>query len=141
MKKNNNPIVSVIINCYNGSKYIEKALESALSQSYKNLEIIVWDNQSTDKSASIFNSYNDARQKYCYAPEHTDLGGGRAHAFGQCLGEFVAILDTDDLWLPCKLEKQIPLFEDEDVGIVISDTLFLRSSAIRQIKQRAITMV
>ena len=64
MIKDSNPIVSVIINCFNGSKFIEKAIESVLAQSYKNLEIIVWDNQSTDNSANIVNSYNDKSKNF-----------------------------------------------------------------------------
>ena len=51
-----NPLVSVIINCFNGDKYLKRAIDSVVSQSYKNWEIIFWDNQSTDKSKSIFNN-------------------------------------------------------------------------------------
>ena len=118
------PLVSVIMNCYNGEKYLREALDSVLAQTYQNWELIFWDNQSKDKSAEIFKSFDDDRLKYYLAPEHTDLGGGRARAFQFSKGKFIAILDTDDVWLPQKLEKQIPLFDDPEVGIVISDTLF-----------------
>ena len=118
------PLISIVINCYNGSKYLAKTIDSIFEQTYENWEIIFWDNRSTDRSAEIFKSYNDLRLKYFLAHEHTDLGSGRAKAFKYLKGEFVAILDVDDIWLPKKLEKQVPLFEDTEIGIVISDTFF-----------------
>ena len=121
---NQEPLVSVLMNCYNGEKYLREAVESVLAQTYQNWEIIFWDNRSTDDSARIFRSYADPRLKYFLSPEHTDLGGGRAKAWNHLTGEFVAVLDVDDVWLPDKLEKQMPLFNDPEVGIVISDTLF-----------------
>ena len=51
------PLVSIIINCFNGEKYLRNAIDSVIEQTYKNWEIIFWDNQSTDKSAEIFKSY------------------------------------------------------------------------------------
>ena len=118
------PLVSVLMNCYNGEKYLQEAIDSVLAQTYKNWELIFWDNRSTDRSAEIFKSYNDLRLKYFLAHEHTDLGSGRAKAFKYLKGEFVAMLDADDIWLAKKLEKQVPLFEDPKIGIVISDTFF-----------------
>ena len=118
------PLVSVLMNCYNGEKYLREAVDSVLAQTYQNWEIVFWDNQSTDGSAGIFESYDDPRLKYFHAPVHTDLGGGRARAWEHLTGEFIAVLDADDVWLPRKLEKQIPLFDDPEVGIVISDALF-----------------
>ena len=58
------PLVSIIINCFNGEKYLRNAIDSVIEQTYKNWEIIFWDNQSTDKSAEIFKSYKDKRFKY-----------------------------------------------------------------------------
>ena len=118
------PEVTVLLSVYNGEKYLREAIESVLSQTFQNWELIFWDNQSTDQSANIFKSYKDPRLKYFLAPEHTDLGGGRAKAFQYLTGEFISILDTDDIWLPKKLEKQVPLFEAPEIGIVICDTLF-----------------
>ncbi len=106
------------MNCYNGEKYLKEAIESVLAQSYQNWEIIFWDNQSTDRSAEIFKSYNDPRLKYHFAPSHTMLYEARNYALDKASGEFIAFLDVDDWWLPNKLEKQIPLFSDPDVGMV-----------------------
>jgi glycosyltransferase involved in cell wall biosynthesis len=123
------PLVSILMNCYNGEKYLREAVDSVLAQTYQNWEVIFWDNRSTDRSEEIFKSYNDPRLKYFYSSEHTDLGGGRARAWKYITGEFVAVLDVDDIWLPEKLEKQVPLFCDPEVGIVISDTIFFNEKA------------
>src|SRR5690349_15614731 len=108
------PLVSVIMNCFNGEKYLRHAIDSVLSQSYKNFEIIFWDNQSTDRSAEIFKSYTDTRLKYFYAPKHTWLYEARNYAIQKASGQFIAFLDSDDWWETHKLEKQISLFEDPE---------------------------
>ena len=115
----NQPLVSVIMNCYNGEEYLSHAINSVLNQTYKNWEIIFWDNQSTDKSAEIFKAYNDKRLKYYSAPKHTKvLYEARNCALKKVNGDFIAFLDVDDWWSTDKLEKQIPLFEDSEVGLV-----------------------
>jgi glycosyltransferase involved in cell wall biosynthesis len=98
------PLVSIVMNCYNCAVYLREAIESVLAQSYDNWEIIFWDNQSTDESAQIVKSYNDARIKYIYAPSHTPLGEARNYAVEHCSGEWVAFLDCDDYWECDKLE-------------------------------------
>ena len=118
-------LVSVIMNCFNGEKYLRKALDSALSQTYSNWELIFWDNQSSDQSVEIFRSYDDPRFKYCYAPKHTLLYEARNYAITRSQGEFVAFLDVDDWWDPEKLAKQISLFEDPEVGLVYGNYWFV----------------
>ncbi|NQV02785.1 MAG: glycosyltransferase [Bacteroidia bacterium] len=113
------PVVSIIMNCYNGEKYLREALDSLLAQTYRNWELIFWDNQSMDRSARIFKSYEEPRFKYCYAPRHSKiLYEARNFALEKAHGEFIAFLDVDDWWEPEKLEKQVPLFADPGVGIV-----------------------
>ena len=119
------PLVSIVMNCYNGEKYLREAINSALAQTYQNWEIIFWDNQSTDRSAEIFKSYNDPRLKYFYAPKNTRLFEARNYAIEKTNGEFVSFLDVDDWWAPEKLEKQIPLFDDPEVGLVHSNYWFV----------------
>ncbi len=121
MKKqfNNQPLVSIIMNCYNGQAYLAESIQSVLSQTYENWEIIFWDNQSNDKSAKIFKDYKDDRLKYYRSPSHIEiLYKARNYALKKANGEFIAFLDVDDWWLPEKLEKQIPLFDDLNVGLV-----------------------
>ena len=117
-------LVSILMNCRNGERYLRAAIESVLAQTYRNWELIFWDNQSTDGSAAICRSYSDPRIRYFFSIESSNLGTARALAMEQAQGDFVAVLDVDDLWLPTKLELQIPCFDDPEVGIVISDTLF-----------------
>lgn len=114
------PLVSVIMNCFNGQKYLRQAIDSVLAQTYQNREVIFWDNQSTDQSAEIFQGYTDPRLKYFLAPSHTLLYEARNHAIEKAEGEFIAFLDVDDWWYPEKLEKQVPLFGDPAVGFVCS---------------------
>ena len=115
------PLVSILMNCFNGEKYLTEAIKSILNQSYKNWELIFWDNQSTDQSAKIFKSFKDKRMKYYYSSKHTHLGGGRAEGYKRLKGDLVAILDTDDIWFPDKLLKQVHEFTNKDIGIVITN--------------------
>ena len=117
-QKNNQPLVSIIMNCYNGENFLHESIKSVLSQTYENWELIFWDNRSNDKSAEIFKSYNDKRLKYYYALEHTLLSEARNEAIKRSSGEFIAFLDVDDFWQKDKLELQIPLFKDLNVGVV-----------------------
>ena len=114
----NEPLVTILMNCYNGEKYLKDSLNSLISQSYKNWELIFWDNQSNDRSKKIFDTFNDARLKYYKAQNHEKLYVARNQALSKAKGEYIAFLDVDDLWEPKKLEKQIKLFEDQEVGLV-----------------------
>ena len=117
-QKNNQPLVSIIMNCYNGESFLHESIKSVLSQTYENWELIFWDNRSNDKSAEIFKSYNDKRFKYYYTSKHTLLSEARNEAIKRTSGEFIAFLDTDDFWEKDKLELQMPLFDDLKVGVV-----------------------
>ena len=94
MNKNN--LVSIIMNCHNGDKYIKEAINSITKQSYKNWELIFFDNASSDDSAKIVKKYNDKRIKYYYS-KFVNLGIARKKALGKCKGDFIAFLDCDDL--------------------------------------------
>ena len=85
--QNSNPLISVIINCYNGEKYLREAIDSVINQTYQNWEIIFWDNQSTDSSKQIVTSYKDNRIHYFCAPTHTSLGEARNLAVEKANGE------------------------------------------------------
>jgi len=124
MQLKEKPRVSVIMNCLNGEKYLKEAINSVYTQTYKDWEIIFWDNASTDRSGEIAQSY-DQRLRYFKGEETIPLGAARNKAIEQARGEFIAFLDSDDIWLPRKLEMQIPLFErDSDVGLVFSDAIY-----------------
>lgn len=106
-----NQLVSVIIPVYNSEKYIRKSVESAISQTYKNIEIILVDDFSTDKSTTIiddlFKKYNNIT---CYYFEkNRGVAFTRNKALDLANGRYVAFLDSDDLWYDDKIEKQIEL--------------------------------
>jgi glycosyltransferase involved in cell wall biosynthesis len=130
LKKKESPLVSVITNCFNGEKYICEAVDSVLSQTYKNWELIFWDNQSTDRSAEIFQDYDDDRLKYHYSDKFTPLGLARNLAIKKSKGELIGFLDADDIWLSDKLEMQVPVFNDEKVGICICDSYFFNETGV-----------
>jgi glycosyltransferase involved in cell wall biosynthesis len=123
------------MNCFNAEEFLNEALQSVLNQTYSNWELIFWDNQSTDSSKDIFNFYMsiDNRFKYYLALEHTNLGQARNMAIDMAEGDLIAFLDCDDIWLPEKLSKQVPYFDDSSIGMVICDTIFFNSN--REIKQ------
>jgi len=125
---NNQPLVSIIINCYNGETFLRECIKSVLTQNYENWEIIFWDNKSKDKSAEIFKSFNDKRFKYFYAREHTSLYQARNLAIKESSGELIAFIDTDDLWEKNKLELQIPLFEDSKIDLVYSNLWIMKNN-------------
>ena len=117
----NNPLVSIIMNCFNGETYLNESIKSVLSQTYENWELIFWDNQSIDSSAKIFKSYKDKRFEYFYAGEHTSLYKARNLAIKKTNGELLAFIDTDDIWEKNKLELQVPLFKDSKISLVYSN--------------------
>ena len=111
--------VSVIINCYNGQKYLIEAIDSVYAQTYQNWEIIFWDNCSFDNSATIAKSY-DHRLKYFLAKETTPLGNARNLALKKAKGNFICFLDCDDLYLPNKLEVQIAAIKSNNAVLSYS---------------------
>ena len=110
------PKVSIIVNCFNGSKYLKEALDSIYSQTFHDWEIIFYDNQSNDGSAAIARSY-DFRLKYFKSESLIPLGAARADAVLKATGEWVAFLDTDDLWYPEKLETQLNALAGKDYDL------------------------
>ncbi len=115
------PRVSVIMNGYNGEAFLRQAIDSVLAQSWQDWEIIFWDNQSTDGSAAIVQSYADPRIRYFYAPTHTLLYEARNYAIEKATGDVFAFLDVDDWWHPEKLAAQVALLRDPQVGFVCSN--------------------
>lgn len=126
---NEQPLVSVVINCYNSDTYLKEAIDSVFNQTYQNWEIIFWDNQSTDTSAEIVKSYGDERIKYFYAPVHTPLGEARNLAIEKTAGTWVAILDSDDIWHVDKLQAAFELLDSygqkEQVTLLYSKTEYI----------------
>jgi glycosyltransferase involved in cell wall biosynthesis len=113
------------MNCYNGETYLADAIKSILLQTYNNFEVIFWDNQSNDNSASIYKSFKDKRLKYYYAKKHTTLYKARNLALKKSRGKFIAFLDTDDIWLKDKLNLQIRQIKNKKTALVYSNYYIL----------------
>ena len=118
------PLISILMNCFNGELFLREAIDCIFKQSYKNWELIFWDNKSIDKSLEIASSYRDKRIKIFKSREHTNLGKARKNAFKKAKGDYLAFLDVDDLWEKDKLKNQLKLFKDNDVGITFTNTIY-----------------
>ena len=100
------PLVSVIMNCHNGEKYLKDSVNSILKQSYKNWELIFWDNLSTDNSKKIIKNFKDKRIRYFKSKNFFNLYEARNHALKKARGKFISFLDTDDWWLRNKIKNR-----------------------------------
>ena len=116
----NQPLVSVIMNCYNGEKFLREAIDSVLSQTYKNWELVFWDNCSTDKSAEIAKSY-DGKLEYFCGNETVNLYAARVQAIEHAKGDYLSFLDVDDWWHATKLEKQVKSALSCNAALAYSD--------------------
>ena len=107
--------VSVITPVYNVEKYIDKKLESIFAQTYKDIEIVLVDDCSKDNSAQIIAKYKEKHPEIIYflQPKNMGAGAARNKALELASGQYVAFLDSDDLWLPKKTEKQIKLMKEK----------------------------
>jgi len=114
-----NPFVSIIINCFNGEKYLKETIQSIYNQTYNNWEIIFWDNLSTDNSEKIAKSFGP-KVKYFKASNHTSLGEARKKAVERTSGELIAFVDCDDLWIENKLELQVEKILSSDFSLCYS---------------------
>lgn len=111
------PNVTVAISTYNRASLVQAALESVFAQTYSDYDVVVVDNGSTDDTREALRPFED-RIRYAYQ-ENRGRAGGRNRAIELAVGRFVAFLDSDDLWLPDKLERQIPVLEaNARVGFV-----------------------
>ncbi len=110
--QNNTPLVSIIVNCHNGEEYLNECISSIINQTYKNWELIFWDNMSNDSSYKILKNYSDNRIKYFKSKTFTSLYVARNLALEKASGDFISFLDTDDWWVNDKVQKQIKLFSN-----------------------------
>ena len=117
--------VSVIIPVYNAQQYVGATIESVLSQSYENLEILIIDDGSPDESVKVCQQFKDPRIKII-RQANRGLPGARNTGIRNASGDYVAFLDADDIWLPEKLEKHVNHLNDSPtVGISFCYSAFI----------------
>ncbi len=108
-------LVSIIMPSWNTAKYIEESIQSVLLQTYQNWELIIVDDCSTDNTDEIVKLYlNDKRVKYFRNTYNCGAALTRNRALREAHGEWIAFLDSDDLWMPEKLEKQIQFMKKHE---------------------------
>lgn len=117
----NNKLVSIACRCYNAEKTIAKTIEAVLNQTYKNWELIICDDNSTDNTENIISQFNDSRIKYYKNDKNIGIIANLNKALSLCSGDYISILDGDDCYYPQKLELQVNfLNENLDYGAVFS---------------------
>lgn len=107
-------LVSIITPSFNCGSFIEETINCVLSQTYQNWELIIVDDCSTDDTKEVVTSFTDCRIKYLKNSVNSGAAVSRNWALREAKGKWIAFLDSDDLWTPDKLEKQIKFMEDNN---------------------------
>ncbi len=105
-------LVSIITPCYNGAKYICETIDSVLKQTYSDWEMIIINDGSKDNSEEIIQKYQDSRIKY-FKQNNAGSAAARNNGIRRAEGQYIALLDADDLWRPDFLEKQIHFMKEK----------------------------
>ncbi|SHF76067.1 glycosyltransferase family 2 protein [Ornithinibacillus halophilus] len=118
MAQQHNPLISIITPAYNAERFIGETIDSVIAQTYSNWEMIIVDDRSTDATVSIVKNYQqrDSRIKLHILPENSGSAIARNTAMKHAKGNFIAFLDSDDLWYPEKLEKQLTFMQKKDIA-------------------------
>lgn len=129
--KTEKPLISVVIPTCNRPESLKRAIKSVLHQTYKNLEIIVIDDASTENYQKIIKCFD--KKIVTYIKNKTRKGGAYSRNIGikKTKGKFIAFLDDDDEWMPKKLEKQMAVFNDPNVGLAVCYSIDKRFDGIR----------
>jgi len=116
-----NGLVSIIMPSYNTGRFIAETINSVLAQTYTNWELFVVDDASTDNTDEIISQFNDARIHYLKNEKNSGAAITRNRALREAKGKWIAFLDSDDLWMPEKLEKQIQFMEENGYHFTYTD--------------------
>lgn len=127
-------LVSIIMPVFNSERYVEEAINSVLAQTYTFWELLVIDDNSTDCSVSLIKKFVEKDQRIQLLRNDNSTGlpaTPRNMGIRKARGRFIAFLDSDDIWLPDKLEKQLVLFDDPKTAIVYSDYEKISEEGVR----------
>lgn len=114
-------LVSVIMPNYNGEEYLSETIKSVLAQTYQHWELLFVDDCSLDSSVELVNGFCDERIRVFSMKENSGAALARNKAIEEAQGRWIAFLDSDDVWLPEKLEKQIAYMHDNDILLSYTD--------------------
>ena len=116
-------MISVIIPTYNREKLIMPAIDSVLKQTYQDIELIVVDDGSTDRTVELLKTIKDPRFYFVQTERNSGAPAARNIGIKQSKGEYIAFHDSDDIWMPHKLEKQLKFLKENDADVVGSNFL------------------
>ena len=132
-------LVSVIMPAYNAEKYIMQAIDSVLSQTYKSIEIIVIDDCSTDRTKEKVLKYSNVPNVfYCKAEVNNGVAAARNLGISKAKGQYIAFLDSDDVWVPTKIERQIQIMSETKTPLAFTAIEYINSESERIKGKRAI---
>jgi O-antigen biosynthesis protein len=122
------PAVSVVVPTYNRAHVITRTLQTVLAQTFNDVEVLVVDDGSTDDTEQVVRSCTDGRVHYLRQPANAGVSAARNRGLREARGEFIAFLDSDDEWMPRKLELQVALFRrvPEEVGLIYTGVETMR---------------
>ena len=126
--------ISIIVNCHNGEKYLDKCIKSILNQKYQNFEIIFFDNFSSDNSKKIIKNYDDNRIKYYFSNKLLTLYKARNEAIKKATGSLIAFLDVDDWWDENYLFSKKFFFDTDQYDFFYTNVIFFHEKKDKQIK-------
>ncbi len=112
-----NELVSIIMPTYNCAKFIGETIKSVIAQTYSNFELIIVDDCSKDNTKDVVNSFDDERIKYYKLEKNSGAAVARTTAMNMAKGKYMAFLDSDDLWMENKLERQLKFMKDNNYNI------------------------
>jgi glycosyltransferase involved in cell wall biosynthesis len=121
------PLISVVMTSYNHERYISQAIESILNQTFPDFELIIVDDASTDRSREIIEAYKkrDSRIRIVYHDSNKGISKTANDGFEIARGKFVALMNSDDLWTPGKLEKQICILQQNPDLVIWSNAMII----------------
>jgi len=126
-------LVSVIMPSYNTERFIAKSIDSVLNQTYANWELIISDGPSNDNTAAIVNNYceQDQRIRLITPTKHINIAEARFTSIQNSKGRYLAFLDSDDIWVNDKLEKQVKFMQDHHYAFTYGDYEIIDSNGQR----------
>ena len=129
-----NILISIITPVYNSEKYIGETIQSVLSQTHHNWEMLIADDCSRDNTAEVVQKFKDSRIKYFRLEKNSGAAVARNEALEKAKGKYIAFLDADDMWKPEKLEKQLDFMVQNKIGFSFTGYEILRAGGNKEIK-------
>ncbi len=123
-------MISIIVPVYNAEKFIRETIQSVLDQTYTDFELLLVDDCSRDKSAEVIESFEDERVILLRQEQNAGAYAARNRGLKEAKGRYIAFLDSDDCWEPCKLEHEMAFMERESAGFVFTGYEFADENCV-----------